>query len=62
MLTPRLKVWKLRQPNVKPEIARLVTERMTIMRIMLGHHAYNNKNMSVAYNFYGSIIFNLSFF
>jgi len=27
MHIPRLKVWKLREPNVKQEFARLVTER-----------------------------------
>ena len=27
MHTPRLKVWKLREPNVKQEFARLVTDR-----------------------------------
>jgi len=27
MHIPRLKVWKLRKPNVKQEFARLVTER-----------------------------------
>jgi len=27
MHIPRLKVWKLRGPNVKPEFARLVTEK-----------------------------------